>query len=248
MSSTSRPLWGSAAAASCTRSMMSLRIEPGRGPRPGGRVGQRQVDGRLTAAAHARADRRARSASRARTITHTSRRPMRRLRRACTWSSRTVLVARPADDGGEIVVSRCGARLGRGAALDRRGTELFDQVGLAPSCVPLPARAVGRPAPAIAWRGRWWSSRAAGCGRAGVVARRVGAGVDPQPAADQQQRHRLRVPVHRARPRDRRAPLRPCRGDVPRPVVEMGRARDSSPRSEAPVLAGAAVGRVVPDP
>ena len=66
--------------------------------------------------------------------------------------------------------------------------------------------------------------------RAGVGARRLGAGGDPQPAARPPARHGLLVPVHHPRPRDGRVPLRPRRGDVPRPDRRDGAARASCSR------------------
>ena len=56
----------------------------------------------------------------------------------------------------------------------------------------------------------------AGRRRAGLGARRLGAGGDPQPAARPPARARLLLPLHHPRPRDGRVPLRPRRGDVPR--------------------------------
>ena len=53
--------------------------------------------------------------------------------------------------------------------------------------------------------------------RAGVGARRVDPLADPQPAPRPAAAARLHDPVRLPRPRRRRAPLRPRRGDVPRP-------------------------------
>ena len=79
-------------------------------------------------------------------------------------------------------------------------------------------------------------------GRAGLGARRLGAGVDPQPAARPPARHGLLVPLHHARPRDGRVPLRPRRRDVPRRDRRAGRTRGALPQPAAPVHAGAALG------
>ena len=80
--------------------------------------------------------------------------------------------------------------------------------------------------------------------RAGLGARRLGAGVDPQPPARPPAAPRLLVPLHHARPRDGRVPLRPRRRDLPRasssrlaPTAELFRA------PQHPVHAGAALGR-----
>ncbi len=109
---------------------------------------------------------------------------------------------------------------------------------------PLPARALGRPAPARRARAR--ARRRAGAARrrrARLGARRVGAGVDPQPAARPPARHGLLLPLHHPRPRDGRVPLRPRRGDVPRPDRRAAPTRRALRDAAAPVHAGAALGR-----
>ena len=87
-----------------------------------------------------------------------------------------------------------------------------------------------------------------GRGRARLGARRLGAGVDPQSAARPPARHGLLVPVHHARPRDGRVPLRPRRRDVPRQDRRAGAARRALPQPAASVHAGAALGRGRPRP
>ena len=84
--------------------------------------------------------------------------------------------------------------------------------------------------------------------RAGLGARRVDPGPDPQPAARPPGGVRDRLPVRRPRPRGRPAGLAPRRGHVPRPHhgdrASTGALLDAAP----PVYALAAVGRADPDP
>ena len=111
------------------------------------------------------------------------------------------------------------------------------------AAAPLPARALGRPAAARRPRARALGvAVAADRGRARVGARRLGAGGDPQPAARPPARPRLLVPLHHARPRDGRVPLRPRRGDVPRQDRRAGADRGAVRGAAAPVHAGAALG------
>ena len=72
-------------------------------------------------------------------------------------------------------------------------------------------------ASASALRARWRSTRAGRVRRAGVGARRLGAGADPQSAARPAGPAGPVDAVHRARSRRGRACLRPHRGDVSRP-------------------------------
>ena len=100
-------------------------------------------------------------------------------------------------------------RADRGPAADRRARPELRH--------PLPARVLGRSAPA--------HRRCAGpCRRAGVHrlrrahlgARRVDPGAGAEPADRPAQPARADLPVHRPRPVGREAHQRPCRGDVPR--------------------------------
>ena len=109
----------------------------------------------------------------------------------------------------------------------------------------LPARVLRRPAPAHRHR-----ARARRCGRSSIVARRAGVGArrldpgaDPQPARDLQQDVR-RSPTCSSRTTSRSsAHLRPRRRDVPRARSSSSRRPTSCTRAAAPVHAGAALGR-----
>ena len=91
--------------------------------------------------------------------------------------------------------------------------------------------------------------RAARARRAGVGARRSIQARVVNLLEELQERVRSRVPVHRARPLGRAAHLRPRGGDVPRQDRrDRARATQIYERPDAPVHAGAAVGRPDPDP
>src|SRR5204862_1973771 len=76
----------------------------------------------------------------------------------------------------------------------------------------------------------------------GFRARRLGTGVDPQPAPRPTGRARVLLPVHHSRPGDRRVPLRPRRGHVPG-QDRRGRLAPRAVRApEAPLHAGTALG------
>ena len=91
-------------------------------------------------------------------------------------------------------------------------------------------------------RGRSPCRRAARRRRTGLGARRLRAGVDPQPAQRPAGGSRLLVPVHHARPRDRRVPLRPRRRHVPRQDRRDRTDPGAVHRARAPVHPGAALG------
>ena len=105
----------------------------------------------------------------------------------------------------------------KGKELDKRVQELLTQVELPDQLPqPLPARALGRPAPARRHRPRPRpDARAARRGRADERARRLGAGAIPRPAARAPGAAAVRVPVRQPRPRGGRHPRPPDRGDAP---------------------------------
>ena len=107
---------------------------------------------------------------------------------------------------------------------------------------PLPAPVLRRPAPAHRHRPR---ARAAAGGhrlrRAGVGARRVGAGPGGQPARGPAGRLRHVLPLHRPRPVGRAPPLRPDRGHVPGQRRRGGHRGAGVRLAVAPLHPGAAV-------
>ena len=122
-----------------------------------------------------------------------------------------------------------------------------------------PARALGRATPARRDRRRARPGAAADRGRrAGLRARRLGAGAGPEPAGRPAARPRARDPVRRARPgrgrahqppdrrdvpgEDRRD--RPDRAGVPRPAPPV-HARRCSRRSRIPTRSGGSSGRLL---
>ena len=107
---------------------------------------------------------------------------------------------------------------------------------------PVPARVLGRPATADRRRpGPRAPAEDDRVRRAGLGARRVDPGADPQPAERPAGRVQPDLPVHRARPVGREAHLRPGRGDVPGQDRRGRRRRRALHRAEAPVHGGAAV-------
>ena len=121
-------------------------------------------------------------------------------------------------------------------------------------------RAVGRQAPPHEFSGGQCQrishrprararARSAHLRRAGVGARRVGAGADPQPARGHEGALRPDADLHRPRPRGREERQRPGGGDVPRQDRARSRRADAlyaEPR--APLHAGAADGDPAPGP
>ena len=204
-----------------------LRDRGGGDARPGRRVGLRQVDRRLLRAPAAEADvrlgaLRGNRADRAR--------PRGAAQDAARDADRLpgpVLVARPADDRRRHrrrAADRARDRHAQGpgdsdprAARRRRvQPELHE---------PLSARVLGRPAPADRDRPRARSlAEADRVRRAGLGARRVDPGSDPQPAQGPAAGLRPHVSLHRPRSRGRALDERPDRGD------EQGPARRGRPR------------------
>ena len=113
---------------------------------------------------------------------------------------------------------------------------------------PLPARVLGRPAPAHRRRARARrQSEADRLRRAGLGARRLRAGADPQPAQGPAVGVRPDLHLHRARPQRRAAHLGPRDGHVSRPRGGARAARRALPRAEASVHRRAALGRADPE-
>ena len=112
---------------------------------------------------------------------------------------------------------------------------------------PLPARVLGRPAPADRRRARARGQPEADrLRRARLGARRVGAGADPQPAQGPPARLRAHLRLHRARPQRRPPHLRPRDGHVPG-QGRRGREPDAALHgAEAPVHGRAALRRADP--
>ena len=126
-----------------------------------------------------------------------------------------------------------------------RVEELLALVGLNPEhAQPLPARVLGRSAPA---RRRRPCARArplvAGARRARLRARRVDPGRRREPARGPARAARARVPLHRARPLGGAAHLRHRRGHVPRQDRRDGVVGGSLQQGGASVHAGVALGR-----
>ena len=128
------------------------------------------------------------------------------------------------------------AQAGAGAARGRRPQPRVHQ--------PLPAPVLRRSAPAHRHRPRpRAATRDHHLRRAGVGARRVGAGAGDEPARGPAERVRPVLPLHRARPVGGPAHLRPRRRHVPRQDRgDRHRGRDLR-APDAPVHAGAALGR-----
>ena len=106
-----------------------------------------------------------------------------------------------------------------------------------------PARVLGRPVPAHLHRpGAGARTEGPDLRRAGVRARRVGAGADPQPARGPQGPLRAHAGVHHPRPGGREERQRPRGGHVPGQAVRAGHARPALRRARASVHGGPAVG------
>ena len=164
---------------------VTLDRQPGRDARHRRRVGLRQVDDRAPDRAPARADLRRRSASTAQDITQPrSQRRMRPLRREMQIIFQDpVLVAEPAQE------RRRRSSASRSRSTAPRRTRRPRPRAARPrrpepgALQPLSARVLGRPAPAHRHRPRARApAEADRLRRAGLGARRLGAGADPQPA------------------------------------------------------------------
>src|SRR5581483_6784569 len=108
----------------------------------------------------------------------------------------------------------------------------------------LPARAFGRSAAARRSRARADpEAERADRRRARLRSRRLRAGVDPQPSARPPARDGFLVPVHHARSRNGRVPVRPRRRDVSRQARRARAARGALREPAAPLHAGAALRR-----
>ena len=201
---------------------MSFAIADGRDARPGRRKRLRQVDHRQDGPAAGRADRRHDRVARA---AHRSR------------SRRAAMRPLPARAAGGLPGSVCVAQSAHARGGHRRRADpqlratsprreirervasLFERVGLrADQMRQVPVRILRRPAPAPRHRAR---ARAAAQAhrlrRAGLGARRLGAGAGDQPADRPAARVRPLLSLHRARSRGGRAHQPPRRGDVSRP-------------------------------
>ena len=136
---------------------------------------------------------------------------------------------------------------GRGVShseVRRRVQELMGTVGLARALQPLPARVLGRAAPAHRHRPR---PRVAAAPdrrrRAGLGARRVDPGPGRQPARRPAGRVPSHLRLHRARPGRGAARLRPHRRHVPRQDRRAVTGRGAVLPADPPLHRGAALGR-----
>ena len=114
---------------------------------------------------------------------------------------------------------------------------------------PVPARVLGRTAPADRRRARARRQPEADrLRRAGLRTRRLGAGADPQPAQGPPVGVRSHLHLHRARPQRRAPHLRPGDGHVSRPHRRERPPAGALPRAEAPVHGRTALGGADPEP
>ena len=222
------------------------RARRGRDARAGGRVGLRQVVARRRAAAAAAEGHRG----------HGRRAPRRRGR---ARDEAGPAARRALDRAGDRLPGRAphaqpgaargrpdrrgdpAALEGRGGNVSKRVGELLELVGLpARRGARLPARAVGRPAPARADRaGAGVRAEAVDRRRAHHRARRDGPGAGPAAARGPPERARARDRLHHARPLDARRRLPPDRGHVRGPDRRGGAERHGLRRRRASLHAGA---------
>ena len=199
---------------------VSFDDPPRRDARPRRRVGLRQVDGRPRDPAPLRADRAAGSCSTARTSRTSPRSELRPLRRRMQMVFQDPYASlNPRHSVGRIVGEplRTHGLAGRSEG-DARVRELLEHRRAARRRrVAVPARVLGRAAPAHRRRARARAQPGLHRRRrAGVRARRLDPGADPEPARGAPGRVRPHVSLHRARPRGRPAHLGPDRRHVPR--------------------------------
>ena len=203
------PSAGACSPARCGRRVGGGRRQPrgrhGGDPGPGGRVGLRQVDHRANAAQPDHAHRRGGVVRRpGHQRLSKGKRPGRDAPALPDRLPGPVRLAQPPHDrGGHAGRTAQGPLRPRPRpAIDERVADLLRTVGLAPEHTqPLPARVLGRAAPAGRHRpGAGPRARADRARRAGVRARRVHPGRRGQPAAAAAGRAGARLRVHRPRP------------------------------------------------
>ena len=186
-----------------------------------GESGQRQVDGRQLHPAAGRARRAGTVKLQGDDITHLSARRLRPLRRQMhmvfqdPFSSLNPRMTTGGNVGEPLRLHGDRRRRRRPRRARRRAVRPGRAARRA--APPLPARALRRPAPAGRPRPR------AGLEPSLLIADEPVSALDVSVQAsilnllrDLQEELELRVPVHHPRPLDRRVPLRPCRGHVPR--------------------------------
>ena len=129
-------------------------------------------------------------------------------------------------------------KIGTDEEQQKKIDEVMLAVGLDPGAAARPASApvLRRPVPAHLDRARGrHRPEADHLRRAGLGARRVGAGADPEPARRHEGALRPHADLHRARPRGREERERPRRRDVPRQDLRGRPARRALQAARAPV-------------
>ena len=190
--------------------------------RAGRRVGLRQDDGRPLAAAPGRAAGRAALVRRRRPAARSTRGALHPYRRAMQIVFQDPLASLDPRMRVRDAIAEGMQSFGIGA--DERGAHASASRRCSRACsldpradVALPARVLGRPAPAHLHRARARRRAAAArLRRGGLGARRLDPGADPEPAARSAGRARARLSLHHARSRRGALSRRPRGGDVPR--------------------------------